>query len=345
MPEHAENDAGSENFRAACRICRQNDLIALEAREMMFGFRDRFRYLECRSCGCVQIEKYPDDLARYYPPDYYAFQDGRSPAENIRPTLKQRILESAKSALVASSATIRRRFWNSAGTRAWLQSRASPAVALYPTHVPNPRARILDVGCGTGLLLKDLYYLYYRNIHGIDPFIDADVTFRGRLLVRKATLSDLQPAYDCISFHHSLEHMPDHAAVLRETYRLLAPDGIAMIRIPVAGGLAWRTYRENWVQLDPPRHFYLHSERSFTRLAERAGFDVAIEYDSTGIQFWGSELYLRDIALTEAGSPRGPGPPIFTPKQLADDERRAVALNEARDGDQLLAILRKRRSL
>jgi len=326
----------------ACRICGGGDLTAFDAREMMFGLRDRFRYLECRSCGCVQIARYPDTLSAYYPSGYCAFQAEPARPEEAPPTLAQTLLSSAKAALMAASATARRRYWEAASTRAWLATRRTPAASLYPKHVPNPRSRILDVGCGTGALLHDLYYLYYRNIHGIDPFIDADIHFHGRLLVRKSTLFGVQPAYDCISFHHVLEHMPDQLAVLRQAHRLLAPGGIVMVRIPVAGGFAWRNYRENWVQLDPPRHLYVHSERSFTLLAQRAGFDVAIEYDSTGVQFWGSELYLRDIPLTGAGSPWGSGPSIFSAEKRADYERRAEALNAARDGDQIVAILRKR---
>jgi len=44
----------------ACRICGNsvgNKTHA--AREMMFGMRDVFHYLECASCGCVQLVDTP----------------------------------------------------------------------------------------------------------------------------------------------------------------------------------------------------------------------------------------------------------------------------------------------
>lgn len=41
---------------------------------MMFGSRDKFDYLECARCDCLQIEEVPADLSQYYPANYYAFQ-------------------------------------------------------------------------------------------------------------------------------------------------------------------------------------------------------------------------------------------------------------------------------
>lgn len=61
---------------SACNICgndkgnRQH-----EAREMAFGLRDKFTYLECGSCGCLQLLNIPADMSRYYPGDYYSMQE------------------------------------------------------------------------------------------------------------------------------------------------------------------------------------------------------------------------------------------------------------------------------
>ena len=43
---------------------------AFTAREMMFGRRDSFEYVECGRCGCVQLTNVPDDLSPYYPDNY-----------------------------------------------------------------------------------------------------------------------------------------------------------------------------------------------------------------------------------------------------------------------------------
>src|SRR5262245_27486287 len=52
------------------------------AREMMFGLREQFRYFECSSCGCVQIQNPPSDVGRYYPDNYYSFNRLTDSCEN-----------------------------------------------------------------------------------------------------------------------------------------------------------------------------------------------------------------------------------------------------------------------
>jgi SAM-dependent methyltransferase len=327
----------------ACRICGSKDLGQITAREMMFGHREEFQYQECASCGCVQISDYPANITDHYPDNYYSYHDSSLPSPGRAEPLLKGILRSGKQTLMQQSDALRRRFLESNSTQEWLRSR--PVANLYLKYVPDPDARILDVGCGSGGLLRSLDALYYRNLHGADPFIAGDVYLNGKLLVTQACMSDLEPYYDCISFHHVLEHMPDQLATLQAARGLLAPDGLVMVRVPVVGGAAWRTYRENWVQFDPPRHFYLHSETSFRMLAEQAGFSVSsIEYDSTGFQFWGSELYLRGIPLMGTGRPEDSLDAIFSADIRAEYDARAAALNQARDGDQIVAILRHRRT-
>ena len=222
--------------------------------------------------------------------------------------------------------------------RRWLAEH--PVFATYVTSLGRPDASILDVGCGSGDMLRQLRDIGFRAAHGVDPFIEADVVRDGTTLVRKAFLADITGSFDCISFHHSLEHMPNQAEILRDARRLLAPGGILLVRIPIVGGAAWRTYRENWVQLDPPRHYYLHSGRSLELLADQCGLQVhSVIHDSTGFQFWGSELYCRDIALLDPRSPAMAGTSVFSPEQLAEYEAQARRLNAAQHGDQIVAIL------
>ncbi len=77
---------------------------------------------------------------------------------------------------------------------------------------------------------------------------------------------------------------------------------------------------------------------SLQRLAEACALSIAsVDFDSTGFQFWGSELYTRDIPLISADLGRQ-----FSSDQLSDFDRQANELNEARDGDQIVAILKPR---
>src|SRR6478609_9592522 len=58
----------------ACRICGNIEgNIIFQTKEMMFGFRDPFNYVECKECGTVQIEEIPGNIEKYYPDNYYSY--------------------------------------------------------------------------------------------------------------------------------------------------------------------------------------------------------------------------------------------------------------------------------
>ena len=135
--------------------------------------------------------------------------------------------------------------------------------------------------------------------------------------------------------NHSFEHMPEPLQVLNKLYLLLNPDKYLLIRIPVAGSYSWRKYGVNWVALDAPRHFFLHTKKSIKILAEKVGFKlVDIIFDSTDYQFWGSEQYLNDIPLRDSRSYyENPNSSIFSKKQIKEFKAKAIELNKNNDGD------------
>ena len=58
-----------------CITCQnelKNDKFYL-VKEMMYGYRDEFKYYHCSKCGCLQINNIPKDLEKYYPKDYYSY--------------------------------------------------------------------------------------------------------------------------------------------------------------------------------------------------------------------------------------------------------------------------------
>lgn len=111
-----------------------------------------------------------------------------------------------------------------------------------------------------------------------------------------------------------------------------------LIRIPPADGYAWETYREDWVQLDAPRHLYLHTQKSIRYLAGLHGLErERVLYDSDATQILGSELYRHDIPLT-AGKAQKRSVLTATARRAA--ERRAEELNRAGRGDQAAFFLR-----
>lgn len=99
----------------------------------------------------------------------------------------------------------------------------------------------------------------------------------------------------------------------------------------------------HWVQLDAPRHYFLHSIESMRILSNKAGFELCeIIYDSTAFQFLGSEQYLKDIPLKDDRSYGiNPHNSIFTDEDIISFTNRADELNCANEGDQATFYLRR----
>lgn len=302
-----------------CGICHaEGEGRWYTGREMMFGFRDRFSYFECPECGCLQLSQIPADMSRYYPAEYYSLE--------LDPSRRGRI-----ESLVRN---VRNRY---AFFREGLLGRVLAAELPYSMGSIHHwlsldglsrDSRILDVGCGGGQLLYDLASLGYRRLLGVDPFIREDIEYGNGVRILRSTIHELDGSFDLVMFHHSLEHIPDQLETMQSAARLLAPGGYCLVRIPIVSSYAWEHYRENWVQLDAPRHFFLHSVESIRRLGESAGLRLARTWhDSTELQFVGSELYARDIPLREGGGK-------FGRREVREFRRRAAELNAQGRGDQ-----------
>jgi len=306
-----------------CRICNKGLTGKFTFREMMFGMRDEFAYAECSSCGCIQILMVPADIEKYYPTYYVAFAQ-EVPALKRLPIFKR----------LFSSFRIKRKYG---------QRRNHELEYLRPIGA-MPDSKILDIGCGRGALICALYNFGFENVAGVDKFIPEEIDYGNGVKVLKKDLSELDAgAYDVLMMHHVLEHMDKQVKELKACHRLLKDGGTLLIRIPVLGA-AWDIYRENWVQLDAPRHFVLHNLKSMAILADKAGFTIdETIFDSTGFQFWGSELYNKNIPLTLPDTHEWyPADRMFTAAQLQKFDADAKVLNTEQRGDAAMFYLRKK---
>lgn len=301
----AENQSNQSSQYFSCRVCGDTENHqTFRVREMMFGTREEFEYFKCSSCGCLQISEIPDDLSQYYPENYYSHQPATSITQHNRfkRTLEKLLIDTA----LFNHRHKLSRFANKFVALPDYFFRARPNL-LRRAGIRNYHARILDVGCGgQAQWLKDVHKIGFHNLLGIDPFVTSDLEVNGIVIRRIDVLSFANQSHDCfelISLHHSLEHIPDQFSTLLAIRKLLSPSGTCVIRVPVVSSLAWDKYGVNWVELDAPRHLYLHSKNSLEGLARKAGLDlVDIQYDTTEFEFYGSEQYKLDIPLTAPNS-------------------------------------------
>lgn len=284
----------------ACRVCGEDaGADPVHLREMMFGWREPFAYRRCHVCGSLSIDEIPQDIGRFYPAAYYAnharllvSQDPPWRRTAIRALVGERLF-AAKGPLLPLAhrlATVPRQIdevqslIDGAGLRSFDDA-------------------VLDVGCGAKpVRLAILRKLGFRQLRGLEPFIDHDLEYQG-ITVQRGQLADVTGRYRLVAFHHSFEHVPDPLATLRQARDRLEPDGRCLIRTPIMGTALWREYGSDWVELDAPRHIVVLSLLGLDRLAARAGFAVErITWESGDWEFIASEQYRRDIAMNEPAS-------------------------------------------
>lgn len=316
---------------------------------MFFGTRDPFTYIECAACGTLQIQTVPD-LQSYYSGDYYSFRSIEHKADktgivgNALRAVGSVSRRSAADHYVGKHSIVDGFFYRQV-------SKYAPHLLVgFPDYLKQPGidlkinrdSKILDLGSGAGQVLVSLSHFGFRNLLGIDPFIESDRVYSFGVRVLKKRLSEVNDQFDLILSNHTIEHVPDPRLTLSDIHRLLKPDRYAIVRTPVVS-YAWQKYRTNWVQLDPPRHLFLFTAKYFSKLAADAGFEVKqISYDSTAFQFWGSEQYQRDIPLLAKNSYFvNPVKSDFTAEQIAEYTVEADQLNAREAGDQAVFYLRK----
>jgi SAM-dependent methyltransferase len=298
----------------------------------MYGSWEEFDYVECVSCGSLQIQKIPEDLSKFYSGEYYSF---KTPRPRFGDRVKRFVRnERAKYGLFRRSLLGRlfMRIYGEPGGYEWFR------VAGVDFD-----SRVLDVGCGSGGFLRKMEEAGFRDLTGVDKFVGEEAERDPRVKILRCDVSELEPGFDFILCNHTLEHMNEPLASLKHMHRILKPGRFALIRVPVASNYAWQTYGIDWVQLGAPWHLHLFSEKGMRIVAEHAGFVVKkIVYDSRSVQFWGSEQIRKGIGLmVEASHGQNPSKSIFTKKQIRAFKKKAEALNHAGDGDQACFYLYK----
>ncbi len=226
---------------------------------------------------------YPDDYDTHGPPAD-VLDAGSGPLGAIRRGVKRQVLTEAWA--------YRGRGLEQAG---WIRLLGSLA-ARVPTlrrrvgyrnvrMLPGPPGRLLDVGCGNGGFLATMTHLGWQA-EGIepDPRAAAEARRAGHA-VREVTLDAcaLEPGrYDAITLHHSIEHLPDPAASLRQLAEALRPGGrlVSISPNPVSASARW--FGRDWRALDVPRHLVLPGRRALLAGARAAGLAARVRRPSNG---------------------------------------------------------------
>jgi 2-polyprenyl-3-methyl-5-hydroxy-6-metoxy-1,4-benzoquinol methylase len=133
--------------------------------------------------------------------------------------------------------------------------------------------RVLDVGCGRGVLLQgfreegaDALGIErggsgFEEIEGIEALSLDDLLASGR-------------TFDVIVIWHVLEHLPDPQESLVKCRQLLASGGSLFVEVPNFGSLQAKLFGARWFHLDLPRHLFHFTPATLAAALRKAVFSV-----------------------------------------------------------------------
>lgn len=296
-----------------CKICKEILIKPIEIKESMFGTWESFKYAHCAKCKCLQIIDIPANLQSYYKSDYYSWSQLPQKPNNKEISKLERSIASTT-------------------------FNPHDRYSFFGTLKIAKEAKILDIGCGNGFFLFPLQYLGYKNLTGLDPFIEKNIHYSESYKVLKDEISNLKDQYDFIFLNHSFEHIPDQNKTMSELKKILNPNGAIILRVPLSDGFAYEEYQQFWWQLDPPRHLYLHSKGSIQFLADQSQLKVSkIIYDSTDVQFLHSELIKQGHPIMDHHKVIKKN--LKTKMSKVYNKYRANKLNKKQKGDQAAFII------
>lgn len=222
----------------------------------------------------------------------------------------------------------------------WWRARERAVLRVLREHCQGRRQRILDVGCGDGLLFDHLASL--GDVEGVEvngELVSADNPWRDQIYV--GPFDQLyQPArkFSLILMLDVLEHFADPLAALQHATQLLQPDGALLLHVPA--------FRSLWTSHDDFNHHYTrYTARSLRRLLHQT--DCRIERMQYTF-YWTFPVKLA-IRLKEHLIPSPPQPAAVPTGwvnsicyQLCRLEQRLFRRRSPGFGSSLLALVRPR---
>ena len=137
------------------------------------------------------------------------------------------------------------------------------------------KGRLLDIGCGLGLFVKDASERGWEA-QGID--LDKDLIEYGKkkfhldlICARLEEANFPDGFFDVITMFNLLDHIGEPLTFLKEAERVLKPGGVVYLNLHDAGGWKAKKFKENWSAYCPPGHLYYYNLKTLEAMLHKIG--------------------------------------------------------------------------
>ena len=167
----------------------------------------------------------------------------------------------------------------------WLSRRAM-VKEIQSASNSYAKGLLLDVGCGVGTFLK-LAEEQGFDVQGteISEFAVKYVKNSLKIDVFKGDLEEAhfpEDSFDVVTIWHTLEHIPDPMAALKEINRLLKKDGLLVVAVPNLNNyitrISYLLGRGKKLMLFSVKakewHLYHFSAKTLSAMLEKTGFEI-----------------------------------------------------------------------
>ena len=206
------------------------------------------KLIDCTDCGVGRLDPMPtpEEVRGFYPDEYYG-----EPGTKFQPFIERLV-----------------RF---VGERH----------ISFLSRSLSPGARVLDVGCGRGVILRALADRGFE-VHGVEISVEAtrgaDPRAEIRISPRLIDAGYESGFFEEVVIWHVLEHLDDPKGVVQEIHRILSPGGQLIVAVPNYSSAQARWSGPAWFHLDLPRHLYQFPLEALKRLLQETGFEIVSEH-------------------------------------------------------------------
>ncbi|EDN70140.1 conserved hypothetical protein [Beggiatoa sp. PS] len=253
-----------------CPLCEtEGDYLYRELSERLFfncsNYRWDIRLCHNPTCQHMWLDPVPiqADIHKLYL-NYYTHGSADKPINQLKKLYHEMIKQyfCFRFGYPSQNGKVTRLIWPLLYLFPWRLSQMKRKI-MYLPYIKG--GRLLEIGFGNAERLSLLSSLGWQAVG-----IDFDKTavengLRNGLNVSLGDVSDKQypdDYFDAIISSHVIEHIPDPKVWLNECVRILKPGGKLICMTPNNRSLGHSLFKQNWRDLDPPRHLHLFSSTS-----------------------------------------------------------------------------------